>query len=110
MPYYKYECERCGFEQDVARSIADIEIVPDEYEAPECDHSEGHKWERLLSRTSFLSTERHVGFNEFKQDTNRQQLIEAAQLEKTAAGLPHDKRADIKKEIKSLRSARKDGE
>lgn len=59
---------------------------------------------RAISVPNFMSPSIHVGVNEFKNDTKRQRLIEANKLEKQAFNLPREKRGEINKEIKRLKS------
>lgn len=65
---------------------------------------------RTLSVPNFMSPSIHVGKEEFKRDEKRQRLIEANKLEKQAFNLPREKRGELNKEIKKLKSTTTKGD
>ena len=48
MPLYAWKCKTCSAETAVVRTVARIEVPPDEREDEPCS-GELHDWERLVS-------------------------------------------------------------
>jgi len=104
MPQYLWQCLDCSEEIHIFRNMSESDSRPCsedlEWPAGECDHT---NWQKLIPRTSFLSTERHLSNSELARQNP---LREAVKLEKQVASLDHKSEAakEMKKEIKYLKS------
>ena len=107
MPYYVYECSACGEQVEVLRSMSDYQRPPDETEVGE-DEDCSHDFQRIIKDVSFMSTERHIGKQELSKNKQHSKIKESYKLESEMFNLPVDKRKDLKKEVKRLRSTKGD--
>lgn len=97
MPTYVWECGDCGVTTDVVASISARDEVPFE----RCGGCGSHELRRKMMAPSVMGTAIPDGFQ--RKDSSYQKLKEAARLDVARASMPHDKRGDIDKEIKSLK-------
>jgi hypothetical protein len=103
-PQYLWACLDCGEEIHIFRNMSESDSRPTsedlEWPAGDCEHV---NWQKLIPRTSFMSTERHLSKSEMAKQNP---LIEAVKLEKKVASMDPKSEAsrEMKKEIKYLKS------
>lgn len=99
-----FTCNNCQhyFEDLVQREDKDLSQM-----CPECNVNDSR---RAIVAPQFMRPSLHIGPNEVAGNTTYKKLKEAVHLEVEMANLEHDKKGDIKKAIKELRSTNKQGE
>lgn len=101
MPLYEWGCPRCEEVTSVIRRIDDRGVAPD----GGCEHCGELAIYRKLAAPGLMFTAIPDGQGRpGKEKDSYRKLREAARLEKDAASLPHQRRGDLQKEIKKLRS------
>ena len=102
MATYLYQCAECEVAVRVTRMIADRDNPPTEEEGTcVCGGSEGPQWRRVFEAAGTMT---HSYLDGRKRGGAYEKLREATKLEREAFATPPEKRGDLIREVKKLRS------